>query len=162
MTKNSIEITKIKKRSGEIVKFDASRIEKAVEKAFKEVGQDSNGFVKEISRHVESDLKKIKKFSTDKNFIPHVEMIQDLVEEELMKNDFTKAAKAFILYRQKRADVRKINKDIPEHVQKLTDESKKYFEDTKKYMELILKKTINPKTKLSKNLFLNFFLYKKV
>ncbi len=129
MTKNSIEITKIKKRSGEIVKFDASRIESAVEKAFKEVGQNSNGFVKEISKHVESDLKKIKKFSNDKNFIPHVEMIQDLVEEELMKNDFTKAAKAYILYRQKRADVRKVNKNIPEHVQKFTDESKKYFKN---------------------------------
>jgi ribonucleotide reductase alpha subunit len=46
-------------------------------------------------------LKKIKKFSSDNNFIPHVEMVQDLVEEELMRNDFVKVAKA-IYYTDKK------------------------------------------------------------
>lgn len=129
MPKNTIEITKIKKRSGEIVKFKPELIEVAVNKAFAEVGEKANGFAKKISKQVESDLKKIKKFSSEKNFIPHVEMIQDLVEEELMKNEFVKVAKAYILYRQKRADVRAKRREVPEHVQKLTDESKKYFKN---------------------------------
>lgn len=127
MTKNTIEIDRIRKRSGQLVKFDPIFIEKAVTKAFEEVGQEINGFPKKISKQVESDLKKIKKFSSDNNFIPHVEMVQDLVEEELMRNDFVKVAKAYILYRQERAEIRKKIKNIPEHVQKLSDESKKYF-----------------------------------
>lgn len=124
MTKNTIEIDRIRKRSGQLVKFDPIFIEKAVTKAFEEVGQEINGFPKKISKQVESDLKKIKKFSSDNNFIPHVEMVQDLVEEELMRNDFVKVAKAYILYRQERAEIRKKIKNIPEHVQKLSDESK--------------------------------------
>lgn len=94
MPQNLPSITKIRKRSGEIVKFDLSRIEKAIDKAFQEVGQETNGFAKKISLQVELHLKRMKKFSDEKNFIPHVEFIQDLVEEELMRNDFPKVAKA--------------------------------------------------------------------
>ncbi|MDD2257817.1 ribonucleoside-triphosphate reductase [Candidatus Falkowbacteria bacterium] len=127
MPQNLPSITKIRKRSGEIVKFDLSRIEKAIDKAFQEVGQETNGFAKKISLQVELHLKRMKKFSDEKNFIPHVEFIQDLVEEELMRNDFPKVAKAYIIYRQKRSDVRKRSLEIPEYVHKLTVESKKYF-----------------------------------
>ncbi len=129
MNKSKIELKKIKKRSGELVNFDIERIEKAVEKAFKETGEELNGFSKKISKQVESDLKKLIKYSSDKNFVPTVEMIQDLVEEELMKNEFVKVAKAYILYRQKRAELRDKNLEIPEHVKKLTAESKKYFKN---------------------------------
>lgn len=129
MQKNNVEITKIKKRNGEIVKFKLEIIEQAIAKAFEEVGEELNGFAKKISQQVESDLIKIKKFSSDKNFIPHVEMIQDMVEEELMKNDYAKVAKAYILYRQKRAEMRTKKVEVPEHVQKLADESKKYFKN---------------------------------
>ncbi|NCB20688.1 MAG: ribonucleoside-triphosphate reductase [Clostridia bacterium] len=129
MTKGSVEINKIKKRNGEIVKFRPELIEIAVDKAFKEVGEKSNGFAKEISKYVESDLIKIKKFSSEKNFIPHVEMIQDLVEEGLMKNHFVKVAKAYILYRQKRTDLRSKRREVPKHVQELSDKSKKYFKN---------------------------------
>lgn len=129
MTKEAVQITKIKKRNGEIVKFKTELIERAVTKAFQEVGEELNGFANKISKQVESDLIKIKKFSSDKNFIPHVEMIQDLVEEELIKNNYAKVAKAYILYRQKRTDIRVKRREVPEHVQKLSDESKKYFKN---------------------------------
>lgn len=129
MSKVLLEINKIQKRNGEIVKFRPELIELAINKAFAEVGEKTNGFAKKISQGVESDLKKIKKFSSDKNFIPHVEMIQDLVEEELMKNNFPKVAKAYIIYRQKRTDVRAKRREIPKHVQELSDESKKYFKN---------------------------------
>ncbi len=129
MTKQPVKIDRIKKRNGEIVAFKTELIEIAVAKAFTEVGEPANGFAKKISLQVKADLKKIKHFSKEKNFIPTVEMIQDLVEEELMKNHFTKVAKAYILYRQERADIRSKNKEVPEHVQKLADESKKYLKN---------------------------------
>lgn len=129
MSKVLVEINKVQKRNGEIVKFKVELIEAAINKAFEEVGEKTNGFAKKISQGVESDLKKVKKFSSDKNFIPHVEMIQDLVEEELMKNNFPKVAKAYIIYRQKRTDLRAKRRAVPKHVQELSDKSKKYFKN---------------------------------
>ncbi len=129
MQNNIIEITKIRKRSGEIVDFKPELIEQAITKAFLEVDEELNGFAKQIREQVESDLIKIKRFSATENFIPHVEMIQDLVEEELIKNKYVKVAKAYILYRQKRTELRSQRREVPEHVQKLTDESKKYFKN---------------------------------
>ncbi len=129
MSDKNIEITKIKKRSGEIAEFKRERIELAVTKAFQEVGEELNGFATKISEHVENDLVTIKRFSKEENFIPTVEMIQDLVEEELMKNGFIKVAKAYILYRAERADVRASKGEVPEHVKKLADESKQYFKN---------------------------------
>jgi len=129
MHKNIIEITKIRKRSGEIVDFKRELIEQAIAKAFQGAGEKLNGFAEKISRQVESDLIKIERFSSLENFVPHVEMIQDLVEEELIKNKYAKVAKAYILYRQKRTELRVKRKEVPEHVQKLTDESKKYFKN---------------------------------
>ena len=41
-----------------------------------------------------------------KEAVPSVEDIQDIVEEELIKAGYAKVAKAYILYRQKRAEVR--------------------------------------------------------
>jgi len=120
-------INKIKKRDGRLVNFNTERIEEAVKKAFLETEVESNGFAKKIAKQVEADLKKLQKVSTEKTFVPTVEIIQDLVEEELMKNDFTKVAKAYILYREQRSKQREKKQEVPEHVRKLTDESKKYF-----------------------------------
>ena len=39
-----------------------------------------------------------------------------------------KTAKGYILYRDKRAQLRATHADIPEHVKKLAEESRKYFE----------------------------------
>jgi ribonucleoside-triphosphate reductase (thioredoxin) len=123
-------ILKVRKRDGRLVKFNPGRIEAAINKAFKHIGEETDGFAKKISQQVESDLKKLKKVSPDKNFIPTVEIIQDLVEEELMKNNFSKVARAYILYREERAKIREVNKEVPEHVRKLNDASKKYFKNS--------------------------------
>lgn len=65
----------------------------------------------------------------DKSFMPTVEGIQDLVEAELMFQKFPATAKAYILYRAERTRVRETRGDVPEHVRKLADESKKYFKN---------------------------------
>ena len=63
-----------------------------------------------------------------KNFLPTVEGIQDSVEKYLILNDYVKTAKGYILYRDKRAQLRATHADVPEHVKKLAEESRKYFD----------------------------------
>ena len=62
-----------------------------------------------------------------KNFLPTVEGIQDSIEKQLMLNDFTETAKSFILYRDKRNQLRASEVEIPQEVRDLAEESKKYF-----------------------------------
>ncbi len=79
-----------------------------------------------VSHQVVGELSRFaKKYKT---FMPTVEGTQDSVEKYLILNDFVKTAKAYILYRDKRAQLRSVKVEIPERVQKLADESKKYFE----------------------------------
>jgi len=49
-------------------------------------------------------------------YVPNIEEIQDIVEETLILMDFSKTTKNYILYRQKRAEVREKKLLIPEHV----------------------------------------------
>jgi len=61
------------------------------------------------------------------NHIPSIEEIQDVVEEAFILNDFPKTAKGYILYRNKRSEIREIKKAVPQHVKDLAEESKKQF-----------------------------------
>lgn len=96
-----MSIDNIKKRSGEIVAFDKSKIESAVRKCFEQVEHDNiEDDAKKIAKKV--DKRSVKFAKEHAGFIPTVEEIQDMVEFELMKNGFFEAAKAYILYRQER------------------------------------------------------------
>lgn len=88
------------KRSGEIVDFEADKIKIAISKANANTREMTN---QEIASLVEKIIKQIKEESLD------VETIQDLVEEQLMLNKFIQTAKAYILYCQKRTEIRKRN-----------------------------------------------------
>lgn len=55
-------IGQIRKRDGRIVNFDSERIIIAIDKAFIQVGEKTNGFSKTISLQVESDLARLKKY----------------------------------------------------------------------------------------------------
>ena len=63
----------------------------------------------------------------EKERAPHIEEIQDVVEETLIAYEFAKTAKGYILYRSKRAEVREQQRFIPEHVKRLAQKSKTYF-----------------------------------
>ncbi len=104
-----METRRVKKRGGETVLFDIDKIVIAVGKAMKEVGHGKKNDAENIAKAVEKQLLKEEKTS-NKEFVPTVEHIQDLVEESLMQSDFHDVAKAYILYRNKRAELRK--KDI--------------------------------------------------
>ncbi len=98
-------VTKIKKRDGRIVPFDPSRIERAISKAFKAVGEKDGEVVKKLASEVVRIVHE--RFGEG---IPSVEDVQDIVEEVLMREGYPKVAKAYILYRQKRTEVREIKR----------------------------------------------------
>jgi len=97
-------ISKLIKRSGEIVDFDQDKIAKAIYKAGLAVGVDDRHLAKKLSDQVTIRLNQ--KFH--KNSIPAVEEVQDIVEEILIESKLIKIAKAYILYRDQHRQLRDI------------------------------------------------------
>jgi ribonucleoside-diphosphate reductase alpha chain len=116
----------LRKRDGSIVPFDAERIAVAVAKAIKASGeQHAVNAPQLVKDSVLRDLGMI--LQSNKHYVPVVEEIQDLVERQLILHRFASAAKSYILYREKRAELRRGKRDVPEKIKELTEESKKYF-----------------------------------
>lgn len=116
----------VKKRDGSIVDFNQKKITSAIFRAMKANGEgdhDPMRNAQRVSDHVVRALNK--RFLA--THIPSIEEIQDTVEEALILNDLPKTAKGYILYRNKRAEIREQKKTIPQHVRDLAEESKKYF-----------------------------------
>jgi len=116
----------VRKRGGAIVPFDAERIEKAVAKAIKASGEQNAEHAPMLVKDaVLRDLGHI--LQHNKHYVPVVEEVQDLVERQLILHRYANAAKAYILYREKRSELRRGQKQVPEKVKELNEESKKYF-----------------------------------
>ncbi len=94
-------ITKIIKRDGREVPFDQSKITNAIFKAMQAVGEGDYLLAQKLSDKVVEILEK-----SFKTRIPHVEDVQDIVELVLIEEGQAKTAKAYILYRQKRKELR--------------------------------------------------------
>ena len=119
-------VPQIEKRDGRLVPFDFDKIVSAIWKAMSSAEEGSQDDAALVAHQVAGELGRFaKKY---KSFLPTVEGIQDSVEKYLILNDYVKAAKAYILYRDKRAQLRSAHVDIPAHVKKLAEESRKYFE----------------------------------
>ncbi len=97
-------IEKIRKRDGTIVDFDKNKIVEAIWKAAHSVGVKDRSLAEGLADQVVELLEK----SLKPGEIPKVEQVQDLVEKVLVENGHYKIAKAYILYRQKRAEARKV------------------------------------------------------
>ncbi|MEX2704728.1 MAG: vitamin B12-dependent ribonucleotide reductase [Candidatus Freyrarchaeum guaymaensis] len=104
MTSKS-SISKIRKRDGRIVKFEPVKITNAIHKAFIAVKERDGETAKNLSAQVVAIIE-----DTFKDRIPTVEEVQDIVEKVLIKNGFSDVAKAYILYRQKRTEIREAKK----------------------------------------------------
>lgn len=112
----TMTVYKIHKRNGAIVTFDIKKIEDAIQKAI--VAADGSDFtrVHELATEV---VKHIENRTTSR--IPSVELAQDIVEEVLIKHGFDSVAKAYIIYRQKRAEARE-TKNVVVEVAKTMEE----------------------------------------
>ena len=118
-------IPQMEKRDGRLVAFSFEKIVNAIEKAMAAANEGGREDAILVAHQVSGELARFaKKY---KNFLPTVEGIQDSVEKQLMVNDFPATAKAYILYRDKRNQLRQDQIDIPEEFRKVAEESKGYF-----------------------------------
>ncbi len=117
--------TTVKKRDGRLAPFDQSFITRAVMKAMTATGEGNEEDAVRVSDQTLIVLRK--KYLRD--YILGIEEIQDIVEESLILLDYAKTAKAYIIYRQKMAEIRVERKEIPERIKELAKESKKYFKN---------------------------------
>ena len=95
---------KVIKRNGAIVDYSRDKISNAIYRAMMESGQNAGREdAEKVALAVEE---KLKDNYYSRQEIPHVEDIQDFVEEALMSAGFMLAAKAYIIYRSKRHKTR--------------------------------------------------------
>jgi ribonucleoside-diphosphate reductase alpha chain len=128
---DNTKIKSIRRRTGEVVSFDLERIVRAVSKAFEVTNEGGEKEAQKIADSVLETLLGLRaelvSQNKNANFLPTVEMVQDLVEKELMKNNFTETAKKYIIYRNKRSELRATFGPVPEAVRLAVEESSKYF-----------------------------------
>jgi ribonucleoside-diphosphate reductase alpha chain len=94
---------KVRKRTGEIVGFDLQRIVNAIYRAGLDAHIDDWSKAEWIAKKVRKKIKKS---------IAGVEEIQDLVEKTLMENQLGDTAKQFILFRDKKREIRELKKSL--------------------------------------------------
>lgn len=102
---------KIQKRDGSMQLFEEQKIAAAIRKAF---AQNGTVIKDEILQQICVEIKAALAQETVEG---SVERIQDMVEEQLMRHQFFKEAKGYILYRQKRNEHRLLLKELCEELQ---------------------------------------------
>lgn len=95
-------VEKIKKRSGLVVDFDRSKIERAIAKACVATNTAVAGYV--VSHITDAVVKDMNKAFPEA--VPGVEEVQDVVEKRVADHGLFQVAKAYILYRQEHAKQR--------------------------------------------------------
>jgi ribonucleoside-triphosphate reductase len=94
---------KIKKRDGRVVAFDSPKITAAIAKAGKATGEFEKREARKLTLRVLTLAHELRPGP-----VPEVEEIQDIVERVLLDSPFYKTAKAYILYREQHAQIRKM------------------------------------------------------
>ena len=103
-------IRQIRKRDGRVVSFDQSKITSALSRAITQtIGKDQA-----LAQRLSDQVVKILEERFNGHTIPTVEEAQDIVEKVLLDNNQAKTAKSYIIYRQKRAEIRKEKQRILE------------------------------------------------
>lgn len=107
-------IEKIKKRDGRIVEFDPSKITAAIAKAGHASGEFGEREAKKMTLRALTLAHELRLGPT-----PEVEEIQDIVERVLLDSPYYRTAKAYIIYREQHAQLRRIateaQVDLVEH-----------------------------------------------
>ena len=94
------------KRDGEVVPFEASKIENAILKAFIEVDGELSSYATEKAKNISAYIGAMDVDSLG------VEEIQDLVEKGLMATKRKDVARAYIVYRDERTRIRNRNTSL--------------------------------------------------
>jgi len=96
------------KRDGKKVEFDSKKILSAITKAFVAThNTDEHALNKAYTLTLEKISRRF-----GENGTPHVEEIQDLVEQSLVELNLYEVAKAYVLYRKQREQIREEKKRI--------------------------------------------------
>lgn len=103
------------KRDGREVLFDITKISDAIKKAFDSVGSHPDVDCGALAAKVVDTLDSIEKEGP-----PTVEEVQDIVEQELIKDGYTDVAKAYIIYRSERTKVREMKSDLMKTFEEIT------------------------------------------
>lgn len=96
----------VTKRDGSKKKFELEKITNAIFKAMQAESAGSQEEAEKIAKNVQEKVFDLKK-DKEEDYAPSVEEIQDIVEDQLMSSDFHSVAKAYIIYREKKAQLRK-------------------------------------------------------
>jgi len=94
--------SRITKRDGQQVAFDASKIESAILRA----GQDTGEFGALEASLLTAQVVKVLAHRYDNGQVPDIEGIQDVVEQTLITANHFETARSYIVYREQRAKLR--------------------------------------------------------
>lgn len=105
-----MKINVIKTRDGNLVPYDRSRIERAIEKAAEKLGHNDLSFIEDIVDVLEKYFIWVI-MKSDGDFVLDIEYIQDSVEKNLMELWYFDIAKQYIIYRNERSKLREESKE---------------------------------------------------
>lgn len=99
-------IVHIRKRDGRIVDFAQSKISDAIYKALVATNKPDYPLAERLANKVVQKIVHQGYDSTEKDTVPSVEDVQDIVESILIEEGLSETAKSYILYRHERRKVR--------------------------------------------------------
>ena len=105
----------IRKRSGELAPFDASKIRSAVFKANIRLTQERLS-----PQQLDELTQQVARCALEGDETPTVEQVQDLVEEALISHGYAQTAKAYILYRDEHRKAREFDPNLMKTYENLT------------------------------------------
>ena len=109
-------IHSIIKRDGRVVLYDQNKIAAAILKAMEGSGEGNAADAARVANDVQRELEN--RFNAE---APHIEMIQDAVEQQLMNHGFNATAKAYILYRANRTRAREASTSLMKTIDEITN-----------------------------------------
>lgn len=118
---DKLNITKIVKRNGEVVDFDIEKIANAI----KQAGEVTTPFSQEELSRLTNTVAKFLNVKYNGQEAVFIEKVQDVIEQALIDSNYYETAKAYILYREKRAqnrDAEKIKIDVEKSITEYLDQ----------------------------------------
>jgi|YNPNPStandDraft_1061719.scaffolds.fasta_scaffold00001_56 ribonucleoside-diphosphate reductase alpha chain len=100
-------LTRVQKRDGRLQPFDRGKIAAAIAKALAAVGGADGLLAEQLAQAVTDRVE-----TEFTGRIPRVEDVQDVVERVLMESGYVEAARAYIIYRRERSELRALKQFI--------------------------------------------------